>query len=36
VAACFDHATDFGATRSVRFEDKKATVLDLEFILEKC
>jgi hypothetical protein len=33
---CFGRATDFGATKSVRFENKKATVLDLKFILEKC
>jgi hypothetical protein len=26
---------DFGAAKSVRFENKKATVLDLEFILKK-
>ena len=34
VAACFGRDTDFDAAKSVRFENKKTTVLDLEFILE--
>jgi len=33
--ADFNRATDFGAAKSVRFGNKKATVLYLEFVLEK-
>ena len=28
-------ATDFGVAKNVRFENKKAVVLDLKFVLEK-
>jgi hypothetical protein len=34
-AACFGHATDFDEVKRVRFENKKVTVLDLEFVLKK-
>jgi len=34
-AACFGRATDFGAAKNVRFENKKTTMLDLEFVLKK-
>ena len=34
-AAYFGRATEFGAAKSVRFENKKAVLLDLEFVLEK-
>jgi hypothetical protein len=33
--ACFGHTTDFGVTKSVRFENKKITVLDLKFVFFK-
>ena len=35
VAACFGRAMDLGANKQVRFENKKTTVLDLEFVLRK-
>ena len=34
-AACFDRATDFCVAKNIRFENKKAKVLDLEFVLKK-
>ena len=35
VAACFGCATDLDVAKRVIFENKKATVLDLEFVLKK-
>jgi hypothetical protein len=34
-AACFGRATDLGVAERVRFKNKKATMLDLEFVLKK-
>ena len=34
-SACFGRVTDLGAAKRVRFENKKTTVLNLEFVLEK-
>jgi len=34
-AACFGRATNLGVAKQVRFENKKTTMLDLEFVFKK-
>jgi hypothetical protein len=34
-AACFGRATDFGAGKRVRFENKNTPVIDLKFVFRK-
>jgi len=34
-ATCFGRARDLDAAKRIRFENKKATMLDLEFVSEK-